>query len=432
MGLITKNFRSNRSHCILSAAATLIFAGQAESAEDVTEDRADAAEIEERRTDEAALNEDPEAQRRARALASEDDPKELDPDSRQPKSTTSLELYASLRAHAINTYDLETDNQSTKVGDGNSRAGIRGDWEYRPGWYLYGRVEAGLDLFENYTTRKPSSDDDNIDVRLAYVGIDQEKFSFVAGKNWSTYYQVAGTTDRFAIFGGSASGIYNAGTAGEATGTGRAEDVVQARLYIKPDKSLFRNLKPFNLNLQYQLDQPIPFVPDEEYDYGWGASAFLETVNEFSVGIAYNLSRVPDGRMAIQDAGIDGDATALAIATRAYGERWYVGLLVSRLKNIETTDQNLYFNGTGVEVYAQWEIRDRWWLIGGVNMLDPDSDDPDAGQYRVRYAVLGGRYSFDSFRRMLYVEYRLDDGRSFDGRPLKDELTIGIRWDFGE
>ena len=67
--------------------------------------------------------------------------------------------------------------------------------------------------------------------------------------------------------------------------------------------------------------------------------------------------------MAIQDAGIDGGATALAIATRAYGERWYVGLLVSRLKNIETTDQNVYFNGTGVEVYAQWGFRDRWWSI---------------------------------------------------------------------
>jgi len=32
---------------------------------------------------------------------------------------------------------------------------------------------------------------------------------------------------------------------------------------------------------------------------------------------------------------------------------------------------------------------------------------------------------------MLYVEYKIDDGSTFDGNPLKDELTIGIRWDFG-
>ena len=52
--------------------------------------------------------------------------------------------------------------------------------------------------------------------------------------------------------------------------------------------------------------------------------------------------------------------------------------------------------------------------------------------YRVRYVVLGGRYSFDSFKRMAYVEYRIDEGRRFDGGRNKDELTIGVRWDFGE
>jgi hypothetical protein len=98
---------------------------------------------------------------------------------------------------------------------------------------------------------------------------------------------------------------------------------------------------------------------------------------------------------------------------------------------MEVTDQGRYFNGTGIEFYAQWEIKENWWLIGGANLLEPDSDDPDAGQYRVRYAVIGGRYSIDSFRRMIYVEHRLDDGRLVDGRRPENELTVGIRWDFG-
>ena len=99
---------------------------------------------------------------------------------------------------------------------------------------------------------------------------------------------------------------------------------------------------------------------------------------------------------------------------------------------METTDQGRYFDGTGAELYAQWEIKDNWWLIGGANVLEPDAEDPDAGMFRVRYVVLGGRYSFDSFKRMVYVEYRIDEGRRFDGRRNKDELTIGVRWDFGE
>ena len=85
-----------------------------------------------------------------------------------------------------------------------------------------------------------------------------------------------------------------------------------------------------------------------------------------------------------------------------------------------------------MELYAQWEAVENWWLIGGGNWLEPDEDDPDAGQFRIRYGVIGGRYSFDSFRRMLYIEYRIDDGRTFDGRPTKDEITIGVRWDFGD
>ncbi len=165
---------------MLVATGTLILAGQV-----LAEDESDVIEIERRRTDAAALNEDPEAQRRARALASDNVSDEVDLDVGKPQSKTSLEFYGSACVHVINTYDLETDNQSTKVGDGNLKAGIRGEWDFRPGWYLYGRGEVGGDFFENYTTRNPTFDDDKIDVRLAYVSVDQEKFSFVAGKNWS-------------------------------------------------------------------------------------------------------------------------------------------------------------------------------------------------------------------------------------------------------
>jgi hypothetical protein len=414
-----------------ASADTVVYEQVAES-NDPAEIADEAAQIEERRSDEASLIEDPEAQRRARALAAQQAVDETGREAEDIETSGPLELYASARAHVINNYNVETGTQSTKVGDGNSRAGIRAEWEFNPGWYLYGRGEVGLNLFDNYTTRGEQFGDDDIEARLAYVGVDHKNVSLVAGKNWSAYYQVAGLTDRFAIFGGSASGVYNARTSGDATGTGRADDVIQTRLYVTTDKSLFQDLKPFNVNLQYQLGQSIPFVSDEKYDYSYGASAFLETNRDWGIGFAYNLARVPDGRMAIQDAGIDGDARALALTTRMYGNRWYVGVLFSRLENMETTDQNRYFDGTGIELYAQWEVRDNWWLIGGGNMLDPDSGDPDAGMYRVRYTVLGGRYTFDSFKRMAYVEYRFDEGRQFDGGRNKDELTIGMRWDFGE
>ena len=402
--------------------------------EPLTEEQVEVAEIEARREDEASLNEDPEAQRRARAQAAEavaEAAVEAGEPPPEPPPVTSLEIYGSARVHAINTFDLQTGEHKSKVGDGNSRVGARGDWQFKPGWYLYGRAEFGIDVTQSYSSRGELFGDGGFQARLAFIGIDHDNLNIIYGKNWSTYYQVAGITDRFAIFGGSASGVYNATTAGQATGTGRADDVLQARIYIETNNSFFEKVKPFNLHLQYQEGQAIPLVTGEKYRYSWGASALLETEKEFTFGIAYNRAEVPIERMAVQTAGIDGDAAALAVATRAYGARWYAGLVISVLDNMEVTNEGRYFNAVGVELYTQWEARPNWWLIAGFNWLDPDTEDPDVGEFRTRYAVIGGRYAFDSFKRMLYVEYKLDDGRLSDGAPLKNEITIGVRWDFG-
>ena len=163
-----------------------------------------------------------------------------------------------------------------------------------------------------------------------------------------------------------------------------------------------------------------------------GAPAlFSKHATKYGVGLAYNRAAIPDLPEAqLSATGIDGDATALAVSTRAFGDRWYASLLYTRLENMEVTNEGKYFNGQGLELYGQWEFRKNWWLIGGLNWLEPD-DDADAGAYRVKYAVIGGRYSLRSFERMLYVEYRIDDGLLVDGTPGKDEITFGIRWDFG-
>ncbi len=379
--------------------------------------------VEIRRVDEAALNEDPEAQRRSLAQV---------PDAEQPveeQGTTSLEFYGSARVHGINTFNVETGNRTSKVSDGNSRVGLRADWQYVPGWWLIGRGEFGIDLVENTSTRGDLFGDGGLTTRLLFAGIDSEYLSIFTGQNWSAFYQVAGITDRFAIFGGSASGVYNAGTAGQSTGTGRAEDTIQARTFVHPERWA-PWLKPFRLNMQYQFGQPIPGLESGKYDFSFGASAFLELQNEYGFGLAYNRAVVPDDIIAARTNGLDGDAQAFAVSTRGFGDRWYASVVYSVLDNMETTDTGRYFDAEGIELYAQWEVIDRWWLIGGFNALEPSSDDPLVGEYRIRYGVVGGRYSIRSFERMVYVEYRVDDSRTVAGFPREDEVTIGIRWDF--
>ncbi len=374
--------------------------------------------------DEAALNEDPEERRRSKI----EDEEEL------RWTWPRLELYGSVRVHAIDAFDVTEKESELGLGDGASRAGIRGEWRFTRSWALFGRGEAGFDVLDTFTPKGGLEDDDDsigLKERLLYGGIDSEKLAAVYGKNWSTYYRVAGMTDRYSIFGGNAVGIYNAGTDGGNTGTGRADEVWQARVFTHLPEKL--GIKPFNLNLQYQEDQPIPRVDNRKYGKSWGASAWLESKAGKGTGVAYHYAAIDDPEdPVIKAAGIDGNAKSLAVSFRGLGESWYTALVVAWMDNIETTDQFKYINGRGVELYAQRRLGEgRWWLIGGANWLKPDADDPDAGEYEILYGVIGLRYSFDSFKRMIYAEFRWDHGTLWDGTPTENELTVGFRWDFG-
>ena len=374
------------------------------------------------RMEEAALNEDPEAQRRTQIL---EEP-ELD------DSLTTFQLYGSMRLHAINNFNEQDETTEVSLGDGASRIGLRGDWKFKKGWYLFGRAEGGFDVLDTFTPKGTYDGEEGTGLhsRLLYGGVQSKNLMAVWGKNWSPYYQIAGMADRFSIFGGEAAGIYNAGTDGGATGTGRADDVLQARIYTNALQAL--RIKPFNLNIQVQQSQPIPRVSNRNYDEAYGASAWLESEQDIGLGVAWLYADIDDQQdPVLKQAGISGDAMALALAFRKYGERWYGALVVARLDNIETTDQFKYIDGYGVELYVQWQFGDQWWLIGGGNWLNPDNDDPEAGEYEIAYAVLGVRYTLDSFNRMLYAEYRIDSGQLWDGSPRKNEFTFGFRWDFG-
>ena len=44
--------------------------------------------------------------------------------------------------------------------------------------------------------------------------------------------------------------------------------------------------------------------------------------------------------------------------TRQFGEKWYLGKVVSRSLNQETIDAGKYFDGLGWEVYDQYQLRE--------------------------------------------------------------------------
>jgi hypothetical protein len=378
-------------------------------------------------TTETSTNEDPDANRRRQ----QDFAEEADDEAPTGRQAWNFDVYGSARLHVINNYDFETDESESTMGDGGSRVGASAAWRFREGWELFALAEGGFNILDTFTAGALYDSGAALQPRLYHVGVDSENLYVKVGKSWSTYYTVAGATDRFAIFGGNAVGVYNAGTDGGATGTGRADDAIQTRLYIDPKG--FWDIVPFNLNFQYQASQPIPRVRGQDYEYSYSASAWLENQSRVGIGFAYHRAAVdnPNAPEVIA-AGIDGDAVARAVAIKSYGERWLASLVWADLDSIETTDQFIYFDGRGIELYANWNVGGNVWLVGGGNWLFPDDSERGVGDYEVKYGIMGVHYTFDSFRRMIYAEWRDDHGTRANGQSQKNEFTVGIRWDFGD
>ena len=376
---------------------------------------------EEAREREKSGEEDPMAQRQADSV---DRPKEW---SEEPNE---FRLYGSVRVRHRWVGD------ENFWADGSSRVGVNGLWQYKPNQWLFGRLEAGvnvldeLDFLFNRGANSPDSQaGDSLFLRLLYVGIETPNFILTGGKNWSTYYRISAFTDRFQGTGASASGTYNAGTDGGPTGTGRADRVLQTRILF--GRRLERvGLKAFNLNIQVQYDEPIPKVPDANYGTTIGLSAMLATRKDLSVGFAYNHASIANEDIpSLRPYGIDGDAQAGILGVRWFSENWYLASIVARLKNHETTDEGNYFDGWGWEVYGHYNLYRRWWTTAGWNILEPDSDQTQAGDYNVKYGVIGLRYSFREFQQMLYANVRLESSHLTDGSRIKNVYTIGVRWD---
>ena len=374
-------------------------------------------------------------QAREREITEEEDPmiqRESDRVNRPEQwaeEPDELKLYGSIRIR-----HRWTDNERFWA-DGSSRIGLNGRWQFQPYQFLFGRIEAGvnlLDEFEFLVNRGANTPQgeagESLFARLMYVGIETPNFILTGGKNWSSYYRVSGFTDRFQGTGASASGTFNAGTDGGPTGTGRADRILQTRVMIDELEKV--GLKPFHLNIQVQHGEPIPEVPDANYATTIGLSAMLVTQKDFSFGLAYNHANIADADIqTLKSYGIDSDAQAAVAGLRWFSDKWYMATTVARLRNHETTDEDIYFDGWGWEVYGHYNLHKRWWVGSGWNLLEPDSDQSQAGDYNIKYGVIELRYAIKKFEKMLYANAQLESSHKADGTRRGNMYTLGVRWD---
>ena len=314
-----------------------------------------------------------------------------------------------------------------RISDNRSRLGIYGYKFVRSDIEIYSQIELGTDLGGQIddllvppeNARESSSG--AVFLRVGLVGVGTRWGDFSAGKQWSTYYDVSGYTDRFAVFGATATGTYNAGTDGGGTGTGRSDQA------LKYEKS-FGGL---GLALQYQNETEIPQTI-RTYDGGIGAKLNYEFSEQWSAGAAYNHAAIDDLTFDLEDAGLNGDATAAIAGVQYTHEPIYVAATYASHKNTETTNELKYIDADGFELYSRYAFGKRWRAIGGVNVLTPDKKDVNAGSYKIRNLILGFQYTYGdiTFGDMVYFECELRDGRQVDGTPSENAYTVGVRYSF--
>lgn len=338
-----------------------------------------------------------------------------------PPLSRSLLLYVSLRLN-LSYYG----KGSWEATDGASRVGAIWLYQVSQDAALLGRVELGVnavDQFSALVTPDASSAEGRdytvFNPRLYYGGFEFQGIKLLAGKNWSAYYDVAGLTDSFIVGGGKAVGVYNAGTDGGGSGTGRADQVLQLR---------GRHLRwTYGLQAQYRTSMPV--FTDERFDYGLGIGLLHKTTEGLSFGAAYNLAVPAEITDAMQAQGLGGDDTSLAFGMQFRREKLTLATTFAVSRNHETDDQDTFLKARGWEVYTRYDLTERLRSMAGVNRLEPDDADY-AGAFKIEQYIFGIQYAFGdpTFDRMLYVGYTFDEGRLADGTTVADLATVGARW----
>lgn len=350
-------------------------------------------------------------------------PPEVGPPEPPPKrkKVFPVAFYTSLRLNLVDTDD------GPRLTDGASRIGALLDRRLGEKDKIFGRLEAGFNLVDELSflvTPDASFQDGDtgttLTPRLYYIGYDYDGLRALYGKNWSVYYDVAGRADAFAVYGGTAAGVYNAGTDGGGSGTGRADNVIQLRN---------RNRK-WRIGVQVQNDTQIPTFEAEHFSYAVGASMRYTLESGIGIGLAGVLADPEEVTPSMQEKGFRGRDQALAASLNYQYGHWYLASVLASMRNHETDDQHQFFHAWGWETYLRYDLSSALRGVGGWNVLRPHEDEGYTGSYRVEDYLLGLQYTFGdrTFDDMVYVEYRFAQGRDSAGDGFKDNAAVGLRW----
>jgi len=334
-----------------------------------------------------------------------------------------MDLYGSMRLFA------EMGAEDPSLNDGSSRLGISLAREMNNGRTVFGRIEWKVNLVDNDSqfvvsdstsggiVARDEDTDSALSTRLGYLGVRFENIGELTfGKQWSVYYDVAGWTDSFNVYGGAALSVFAAGTDGGSLGSGRAEDAI-----------IWRNARgKFSYGLQTQLKTS---ADGDDFE-SLGGSLIFAPNDRWEIGTAFAANRIEG---AFEVATGDDNSGVATLGVRYHSGPWNTAFSIASWENHESIffdDDTLIYDGVGAELYVDYAYSDRLHVYGGFNYTDPDIDDPRVdADFGVEQLLFGASW-FATEESFAYLEALLSGGRDINGRHVDSVVSTGLRFDF--
>jgi outer membrane protein N len=352
---------------------------------------------------------------------------------------------------------IHTDDDAT-MKDGSSRVGFRLDHSLKEEWNVGAYLEWGIRTTSSGRGLKISGDEqvslssgdpnDAISLRQGNVFLNLEEWGNIkVGKQWSVYYDAAGTTDVYNMYGGEASGTFNLSSDGGLSGTGRADNAITWRKsYGDLDIGLQGQLSPGDIDIS-GLDLPEGTDLGGEYDYGYGIALgyTFDLRSPLAVRAAYNYALVDltgelEGNL-VEDVDDEAWLVSVTLGKGMFRKGFHASVAYAQSQHHEFDTQGILYDAEGLETVIAYGFNDQFQIYVGNNQLKVDdpayagkidgfvADNPEedllTDEHELSYYILGANYNWtDRFK--LFVELRIDDS-DFNGRDGDDVYGVGIR-----
>ncbi len=318
-------------------------------------------------------------------------------------------------------YAGTNDGQDMKFRDGGSRGGFFYYYVFGDDYELTFQQESKINWSDISSLVNASSNSDSTR-RLQYISLAKGDISFLAGKYWSPYYDIAGITDRFMAYGSESSGAYNASGDGGASGTGRSNRALQVRIGGGDN---------FSARVQYQPTHHPNDGVNSDYSYGLAGNIIYKGWPNIIAGASIAYGKFDKIVAEMRDIGINGnDLSYIAGISYRWKDLSANGVL-SYSKNHMNDDQGIYFDGIGAELYLRYDFTQSIRFACGGNWLKP-RDSSYHGQYNMKKSIFSLQYTFGrkTFDDLVYIEVSTPKGHLANGDTMSPSVAIGLRYLF--